>query len=279
MFRFLIISLAFLSGTGSASVAHDLWIEPQNSVVVPGETVRVDFKLGNCNDGQRDFLTNGLIDPSGVLTAAKWQSKRPIHLIDKFSRSAKDKSEGFWSSDLLIPETGMVWVHQSLDQLIEHDGVKMRGVVTAKAFVIGSDSLDRPSDEVVNPFLEMPFELVLESSPFPSMANGDSIQVRLMLDSRPLESVIVSFLPQGIDPETEDDATFEHETNAEGVAEHKPDRTGLYLITARTVKANRKVVGPKEVYYSTSLTVRVSNRKLGTASSAVITKAAINAEK
>ena len=279
MFRFLIISLAFLSGTGSASVAHDLWIEPQNSVVVPGETVRVDFKLGNCNDGQRDFLTNGLIDPSGVLTAAKWQSKRPIHLIDKFSRSAKDKSEGFWSSDLLIPETGMVWVHQSLDQLIEHDGVKMRGVVTAKAFVIGSDSLDRPSDEVVNPFLEMPFELVLESSPFPSMANGDSIQVRLMLDSRPLESVIVSFLPQGIDPKTEDDATFEHETNAEGVAEHKPDRTGLYLITARTVQANRKVVGPKEVYYSTSLTIRVSNRKLGTASSAVITKAAINAEK
>ena len=279
MFRFLIISLAFLSGTGSASVAHDLWIEPQNSVVVPGETVRVDFKLGNCNDGQRDFLTNGLIDPSGVLTAAKWQSKRPIHLIDKFSRSAKEKSEGFWSSDLLIPETGMVWVHQSLDQLIEHDGVKMRGVVTAKAFVIGSDSLDRPSDEVVNPFLEMPFELVLESSPFPSMANGDSIQVRLMLDSRPLESVIVSFLPQGIDPKTEDDATFEHETNAEGVAEHKPDRTGLYLITARTVQANRKVVGPKEVYYSTSLTIRVSNRKLGTASSAVITKAAINAEK
>ena len=279
MFRFLISSLAFLCGTVSACVAHDLWIEPQNPVVVPGETVRVDFKLGNCNDGRRDFLTNGLIDPPGVLTAAKWQSKRPIHLIDKFSRSAKDKSEGFWSSDLLIPETGMVWVHQSLDQLIEHDGVKMRGVVTAKAFVIGSDSLDRPSDEVVNPFLEMPFELVLESSPFPSMANGDSIQVRLMLDSRPLESVIVSFLPQGIDPETEDDATFEHETNAEGVAEHKPDRTGLYLITARTVKANRKVVGPKEVYYSTSLTVRVSNRKLGTASSAVITKAAINAEK
>ncbi len=279
MFRFLISSLTFLGGTISACCAHDLWIEAQNSVVVPGETVRIDFKLGNCNEGRRDFLTNGLIDPSGVLTRAQWPSKRPIHLIDKFSRSAKDKSEGFWSSNLLIPEKGTVWIQQSLDQLIEHDGVKMQGIVTAKAFVIGSDSLDRPSDEVVNPFLEMPFELVLESSPLPSLANGDSIQVRLMLDSRPLESVIVSFLPQGIDSETEDDKAFEHVTDAEGVAEHKPDRMGLYLISARTVQANRKVIGPKEVYYSTSLTIRVSNRKLGTASSAVITKAAMNAEK
>ena len=244
----------------SPCTAHDLWIETPTSFVRTGEVVHVAFKLGNCNDGRRDFTTSGLIDPAGVLTGFTVPSKKSMDLISKLARSAKGHSEGYWTKEITVRENGMTWFEQSLDQVIEHDGVQMRGVVTAKAFVIGSDSLDRPSDVVANAVLDLPIELVLESSPFPSLDAGSEIRVRLLRDSDPQKSVKVSFLPQGIDLEKEDDATFEHKTDENGIATFKPDRPGLHLITARIVATNRKADGPKETYYSTSLTIRVSNR-------------------
>jgi uncharacterized GH25 family protein len=228
-----------------------------------GEFVHVDFKLGNCNDGRRDFSTSGLIDPKGVWTGVMPPSQTTMERLDKFVRSARSGSEGYWSHDLMIRENGMSWIAQTLDQIIEHDGVKMRGIVTAKAFVIGSESLDQVRAKIDNEVLDLPFELVLESSPLPSLENADSIRVQLLRDSMPQRSVRVSFLPQQIDHEHEEDSLFERETDAKGMAEFKPDRSGLYLITARMVKNNSNASGPKEIYYSTSLTLRVTNRSLG----------------
>ena len=259
--------------------AHDLWIETQSAVVRAGELVHVDFKLGNCNDGRRDFTTSGLIDPSGVLSGIISPSRSSMELIDKFSRSAKKETEGFWSKNLTIREKGMSWIVQALDQIIEHDGIKMQGIVTAKAFVIASDTLDHPNDAVANAVLELPIELALESSPLPSIDGGSSIRVRLLRDSNPQESVRVSFLPQGIDLEKEDDADFERKTDANGIAEFKPDRPGLYLITARIITTNKNANGPKETYYSTSLTLRVSNREVVQSAKAIATSASGQVEK
>ena len=259
--------------------AHDLWIEAPTSVVRTGEVVQIAFKLGNCNDGRRDFTTNGLIDPSGVLTGYTLPSKKSMELISKLARSAKGHTEGYWTKNLTIHENGMTWFEQSLNQIIEHDGVQMRGVVTAKAFVIASDSLDRPSDTLSNAVLDLPIELVLESSPLPSIDAGSEIRVRLLRDSNPQESVQVSFLPQGIDLEKEVDSTFERNTDANGIAEFKPDRPGLYLITARTVTKNREANGPKETYYSASMTLRVSNRAVGQVSSTVTKASSIQSDK
>ena len=259
--------------------AHDLWIEAPTSVVRTGEVAHVAFKLGNCNDGRRDFTTSGLIDPTGILTGFTVPSKKSMDLINKFTRSAKGHSEGYWTKEITIRENGMTWFEQSLNQIIEHDGVQMRGVVTAKAFVIGSDSLDRPSDIVTNAVLDLPIELVLESSPLPSLDAGSEIRVRLLRDSDPQESVQVSFLPQGIDLEEEDDASFERTTDANGVATFKPDRPGLHLITARIIVKNRKANGPNETYYSTSMTIRVSNQDMVQSSKEIATSASSHAEK
>ena len=126
----------------------------------------------------------------------------------------------------------MTWIEQTLDQIIEHDGVTMRGILTAKAFVIGCDSLDQPDSTLTNVTLDLPIELVLESSPLPSLDSGAEICVRLLRDSIPQRSVQVSFLPQGIDLQTEDDASFERETDANGIGNNQRGQASLVCFWA-----------------------------------------------
>jgi putative intracellular protease/amidase len=242
-------------------------------MVRTGEKVHVNFKLGNCNQGRRDFTTSGLIDPKDTLTGVTLPTRTSMDMVQNFYRTAKEETEGHWSKDLLIQEPGVTWIEQSLDQIIEHDGVTMRGILTAKAFVIGCDSLDQPDSTLTNATLDLPMELVLESSPLPSLDGGAEICVRLLRDSIPQRSVQVSFLPQGIDLQTEDDASFERETDGNGIARYRPDRAGLFLISARILATNKNARGPKETYYSTSLTLQVTNRALTKDRSSVIAPA------
>ncbi len=257
------VIVAILSSwCGSICKGHDLWIEPTSAMVRTGEYVHVNFKLGNCNQGRRDFTTSGLINPKDTLTGVTLPTRTSMDMVQNFYRTAKEDTEGYWSKDFLIKEEGMTWIEQSLDQIIEHDGMTMRGILTAKAFVIGCDLLDQPKSALTNATLDLPIELVLESSPLPSVDNGTEICVRLLRDSIPQRSVRVSFLPQGIDLQTEDDASFERETDANGIARFRPDRPGLLLISARILATNNSNKGPKETYYSTSLTLHVNNRSI-----------------
>jgi len=201
-------------------------------MVRTGEKVHVNFKLGNCNQGRRDFTTSGLTDPKDTLTGVTLPARTSMDMVQNFYRTAKEETEGYWSKDFLITEEGMTWIEQTLDQIIEHDGVTMRGILTAKAFVIGCDSLDQPDSTLTNVTLDLPIELVLESSPLPSLDSGAEICVRLLRDSIPQRSVQVSFLPQGIDLQTEDDASFERETDANGIGNNQRGQASLVCFWA-----------------------------------------------
>ena len=95
------------------------------------------------------------------------------------------------------------------------------------------------------------------------MEEKTTIRVRLLVESKPIQGVTVSFLPQGINLEVEDDADFEVVTDVNGIAEFQPKKANLYLISARHITANSTPTGPSNIYYSTSLTLRVANRAIG----------------
>ena len=111
--------------------AHDLWIETNTSFVRNKEVVNVAFKLGNCDEGRRDFKTKGLIDKDGTVVESISPSQQRVDLTSSLARSSNDPRGGYWTSVCPVDEIGTNWFTQSLDQVIEHDGKEMRGIVTA----------------------------------------------------------------------------------------------------------------------------------------------------
>ena len=109
MFRFLISSLTFLCGTVSACVAHDLWIETNTSFVRNKEVVNVAFKLGNCDEGRRDFKTKGLIDKDGTVVESISPSQQRVDLTSSLARSSNDPRGGYWTSVCPVDEIGTNW--------------------------------------------------------------------------------------------------------------------------------------------------------------------------
>jgi uncharacterized GH25 family protein len=263
MRRWIAIGLLIQLNNSSVSfcTAHDIWIETNASVIDTHEVVQVDFKLGNCADGKRNFKTSGLIDKDGTKVEAFLPTGKSVDLIDRLSTTSTESGSGFWTTNFEVKEAGPTWLVQTLDQIIVHDGVEMRGIVSGKGFVIGKNAKGNASNFMANLPLDLPFELVLESSPFPSIDASSEIRVKLLVLGRELEGASVNFLPKGIDEDRDDPSKFDRKTDSQGVAVFRPRKADLYLITARHVADNPLEVGPRQIYYSTSLTIRVRNQK------------------
>ena len=240
--------------------AHDLWIETSSAYLQTDEVVSVAFKLGNCDEGRRDFKTKGIVDKSKTIVEAVPPSHHPIDILSKLTSSSHDAAGGYWVSVVPIHDCGTTWFLQALDQTIEHDGRVMRGIVTAKAFVIAGDAKLPSNNAGAGQLLDLPVQLELLSAPFPSIEEQAKIRVRLLVNAKPIEGVPVSFLPQGINLQADDNAKYEVQTDSDGVAEFQPQQSNLYLISARHITASDEAEDHRSIYYSTSLTLRVSNR-------------------
>ena len=253
-----VLLLLITSAQCSLSHAHDLWIETSSAYVRTNEVVSVAFKLGNCDEGRRDFKTKGIVDKSRTIVEAVPPSHHPIDILAKLNCSSHDAAGGYWVSVIPIHDSGTTWFLQALDQTIEHDGRVMRGIVTAKAFVIAGDGKLPSNNAGAGQLLELPVHFQLLSAPFPSIEEQSKMRVRLLVDAKPIEGVTVSFLPQGFNLQADDDSKYEVQTDSDGVAEFQPQQANLYLISARHVTASDEAEDTRSIYYSTSLTLRVS---------------------
>ncbi|MFO1065981.1 MAG: DUF4198 domain-containing protein [Pirellulales bacterium] len=235
---------------------HDLWIETNVATLLPRDCVQVAFKLGNCEHGKQTFRTADLIDRDGV-TAFEMQPDGRRILISKQLVPSSDVGGGFWHMERELSQPGVTWFCHTLDQTVRHGGTDMRGVVSAKAFVWvredGNASGRPPSLKKMG----LPLELILQSSAVPSAEQAEPIRVQLLLHDKPLPNTPVSFLPNARDWKSEDPKQYDRITDSDGIADFKARHPGLFLITARHVGPNDDPSGPSEVYYSTSLTLRV----------------------
>ena len=239
--------------------AHDLWIETNVAVVAPNESIEVAFKLGNCAQGKRTFRTSGLVDKAGVSSSEIHPSGKRQLIANELVRSGEDAG-GYWHMTRELKEVGPTWFCQSLDQTIEHDGQTMRGLVSGKAFVVTRNNDLELAKVKVDVALGFPLELVLCSTPFPSISQSKTVRVQLLLNGKPLAQETVSFLPHAIDTKKQSVEDFERRTDGQGMAEYAVAKPGLYLISARHLQSSEAQSDP--VYFSTTLTLRVTRNAL-----------------
>ncbi len=179
-------------------------------------------------------------------------------IAQELTRSSDDEG-GYWHTVKEMKEPGLTWFCQTLDQAIEHDGKRMRGLLSAKAIVL-TEPAPKSAELHFDEALGFPLEIILLSSPLPSVDASKPIEVQLLLNRKPLAKVPVSFLRQAFDPKLAQASDNQCTTNEDGKANFKPSRPGLYLITARHIDTDSETDGP--IYYSTSFTLRVSRHSL-----------------
>ena len=251
------MALPFLSL--SPLSAHDIWIEAHSAVVRTGEPVRLECKMGNCEDGQPNFKTSGLIPLNELETIAYLPTDKQLDLRPFLIETASRKGEGNWRASLDIDSAGIVWLLQRTEQTMVHDR-KIRGKLLAKTPVIVSESLDHVYASSPPVAFSQPFEIVLNSNLLPCLDSGDPIEVRIIRNNAPVSGATVTFtpLPLGrvetplkVEPKLSDVA---------GIASYLPQNPGLILIACHYLDEQEKGKDYDATYYSATMCLEVSRK-------------------
>jgi uncharacterized GH25 family protein len=260
------ITLLLITVLRNDGLAHDTWIETNTSLVRVGEVVHVDLKLGNHGNHHRDFLLAGRINPEWVtLEVASDQGKRES-LREQLTPTAAAEKEGFWTTSYSPRSSGTFTVVQTLDRVMKH-GKSVRGVRSAKALFIASESLDNPQVSTTTGLapLGLSYELVLESCPLRQVAVAQPLTVKVLKDGKPQANVLVSFIPRGEKLADEFDPRFERRTDAQGRASFTPSKATVHLIAARQNAEDEKSDAYEYTSYCATLTVQVPKAPLAKA--------------
>ena len=225
--------------TPSAAIAHDTWVQTNTNLIRVGDSVHVDLMLGNHGNGHRDFKMAGkpsleggsleVIGPDGVRHDLKGVA------VD----TGFTPQEGYWTARFDVARAGLHVVAQADDRVMSY--APERSVKGAKAFFVGTTSLDRPPTD--NPGFDRPvghaLEIVPVTNPVTPMGPGVPIQVRLLYEGKPLEGERVCFMPRGAVARAGVDDRYERTTDAEGLATFEPTEATYYLISAHKLEPTR----------------------------------------
>lgn len=260
MFQRMVVSLV-VCVVANAALGHEIWLEVNTPVVKVGEVVHIASKLGNCGNGHRDFQTNGTIDPKWISLQVVNSHQKHTSLANELTNSAAKPSEGFWTVRYKSNTPGLNWVVQSLDQVVEHGGGIMHGILTAKTLFITSKSLDDVDEPSAADVIGLPIELVLESSPLPSVGCKKPVQIRVLKHGKPLPNVAVSFIPQGVKLVGEFDERYQRRSDAEGRVRFMPQEANLFLISTEFTDPAESSDTYASTAYATTLTLHVSQSR------------------
>ncbi|MGH9367133.1 MAG: DUF4198 domain-containing protein [Thermoanaerobaculia bacterium] len=248
-----------------AAPAHDTWLLPRSVTSQPGQQIVLDL-----TSGMRFPALESAIQPDRIARAAIRCNAKDAEIRDrKAAKSALALSTE-------VPESGIaaIWVEtrpkdielkpEQVKEYLEEIGAwdtvgrvwersgskRWREVYTkhSKTFVrIGDPGDDRSWGEPVG----MDLEIVPEKDPT-TLAVGDDLSVRVLLDGRPLPDLSVGFAPA----EHKSGAT--RKTDAAGRASVRVDRAGWWLIKGTLVTASARSGADWESHFTT-LTLKVGN--------------------
>lgn len=250
-------ALCFAVLPAQKAIAHDLWIEPSSSLVRTGEPVQLDFKLGNCDNGHPDFMTNSMLPRPMIQAVAHLPSNVSVDLDDTLTPTANPIANGFWSRKWTSTESGVHWMMQRLDQVVEH-GQTVQGILFAKTPVVFSEQLDKVLIETKPVGFSQPFEIILHSSPLPDLESGNAILVQVLKDGVELPGVRVSFAPFGVQLKGQHDPEHQVDTDRRGFASYTPRETGRLLISCHWLDDSASSQLVDATYYSSTMLLCVS---------------------
>ena len=239
----------------SIASAHDNWVETNTSLVRLGDLVHVDLKLGNHGNDHRDFKLSGKVSlesgPISVISPTGEVFDLKPHLVE----TGLSTKEGYWTGRYTTTQPGLHVVAST------SDGVRgtTRSIKSAKTYFMASEKLD--DVPVVQTGFNKPFghalELIPVTNPVTAVGPGQPITVKVLLNSKPLKSARVSFIPRGAVLAEGFDKNYEDETDAEGIAKFTPKEGNIVLVVVHHIAPDQKGDGYSDTKYSATLTIFV----------------------
>lgn len=239
--------------------AHDIWVEPYSNVVRLGESIVVQFKLGNCNEGKADGKISGQLPRELIQAAACLPTEKIQDLGLKLVNSSHDDG-GCWMTRFKASEIGCNWIIQRFDENVVHGGQKVRGRMFAKTPLVVSDSLESVVIGDLPMSFSQPFELILESSLLPSVDSKEPIKIRVLKNEKPLANSKVSFTFLLEDSKEPQLATVVSDSH--GLVSWTPKQSGPLLIACSQLDESEKGPDFDATYYSSTVFLSVSQADL-----------------
>lgn len=231
--------------------AHDIWVEPNVTLVRTGDAVSLSLMLGNHGNAHRDFrLANKVGAGDRQLFVIDPEGKR-LDLTRSLIDNGYAPEEGFWSARFTPTSPGLYLAASRFDKVMSYAPV--RDIKSAKTFFVASSSLDKvaASNAGFDRVLGHALELVPVVSPV--LGAGGSLRVRLLYQGKPLSRTKVSFIPRGAKLQGEIDPHFERMTDANGEAALTLREANTYLIAAHVTDEKSKGKGYGSIHYGATL--------------------------
>lgn len=255
---FFSLTLLLIAAVSPLS-AHDIWIEAHSAVVRKGEPVRLECKMGNCEDGRPNFKTAGLIPLKELETIAYLPTDKQLDLRPFLAETATSKENGSWRASVDIDSAGIAWLLQRSEQTLEH-GKRVRGKLLAKTPVIISESLDQVYAASPPVAFSQPFEIVLNSSLLPSLDSVEPIEVKIIKNNTPLSGATVTFTPLPLGRIDTPQQVEPIQSDVAGNASYHPKNPGLILIACHYLDEQERGNDYDATYYSATMCLEVTRK-------------------
>jgi uncharacterized GH25 family protein len=235
----------------SAARAHDTWVQTNTNAVRVGETVHIDLMLGNHGNQHRDFKLMGKLNLKYATLQVLRPDGRRFDLKSRLRDMGCTEEEGFWTTKVSTPKSGLYTVAHTADQVMTYGPV--RSLKSAKAF-FAAHNVARSRVSGFNKRLNHPLELVPETSPL--LQRAKPFAVRLWFKGKPLANTRVAFIPRGVQLQGNFDRRYERTTNANGRVSFTPQDSNYYLVVAHH-ETPEKGNGYESTKYAATLTLYV----------------------
>lgn len=243
----------------ATTYAHDTWLQTPSSIVRVGEPAHVDLLLGNHGNEHRDFKIAGKVKAEDVTLTLTAPSGTTTNLQPQLIDNGLTAKDGWLSARFTPEQPGLYAITLTSDKVVDY--APKRSVKTAKAYVLATPSLDRPTVPS-NANYDTPvghgLEIVPLNSPVAPLSVGERIKVKLLLQGKPLADQVISFIPRGAKLKEGFDERYEAKTNAEGVVSFEFHEANVFLIAAHyEEKSDGSDPKYDAIKYSATLTVHI----------------------
>lgn len=250
-----LLALALALGAPATASAHDTWVQANTNLVRTGDVVHLDLMLGNHGNDHRDFKLASKIDLDGCTLDVLSPDGKTYDLTSDLVDTGYAPKEGFWTSRFVAAKPGLYTVAHTVNSLFR----TKRTIKSGKTYFMVSDSLDdvKPAGDGFDEPLGHALEFVPLTNPAAPLGPGQTIEVQLFYQGKPLPDARVSFIPRSAALSAGFDKRYERKTDAEGKAAYEPTEGDYHLIVAHLEAPDQQGAGYTTTKYSATLTLYV----------------------
>lgn len=252
---FLSLVAAYLFLSPFEALAHDTWVQTNTAVLRKGDSVHIDFMLGNHGNDHRDYKLAGKIGLDSVKLSVLGPDSVVVDLKDRLKDVGYAQREGYWTAKFTGKQAGLYTVAHTLDKL--HGSTRV--IKSAKCYFSLHENLDAINENLSGHQVPLghDLELVPLSNPLTGVGPGKEIRIQVLYQKKPLENARVTFIPRGVELAKGFDSQYERTTKSDGIAAFSPSESGYYLISVHHLEPTQSGTGYEKTAYGAALTLLI----------------------